>query len=103
MAGAEGGAPFEGEMRFEWDENKRRANVDKHAIDFGDARDVFDDPNAFTYASHRAGDERRYVTVGVADGVLMAVVFTRRGPAIRIISARAARRSERESYGQEER
>jgi Ribonuclease toxin, BrnT, of type II toxin-antitoxin system len=34
---------------FEWDENKRRANVIKHGIDFDDAKEVFYDPAAFTF------------------------------------------------------
>jgi uncharacterized DUF497 family protein len=39
------------------------------------------------------------VTVGSMRGTLVAVIFTRRGRAIRIISARPARRSERQFYG----
>jgi uncharacterized DUF497 family protein len=88
-----------GTRSFEWDESKRRANVAKHGIDFTDVKGVFDDPSALTYQSPRPSDEPRYVTVGMSRGVLMAVIFTRRGQAIRIISARIARRSERELYG----
>jgi uncharacterized DUF497 family protein len=85
---------------FEWDENKRRVNVAKHGIDFADAKDVFDDPSSCSYQSHQSyEEERRYVTVGRAKGVLMAVIFTRRGEAIRIISARVARQNERKMYG----
>jgi hypothetical protein len=31
-------------IEFEWDENKRRGNVIKHAIDFDDAKEVFSTP-----------------------------------------------------------
>lgn len=31
-------------MLFEWDENKRQANLAKHHIDFQDAKRVFDGP-----------------------------------------------------------
>jgi uncharacterized DUF497 family protein len=86
---------------FEWDENKRRANVIKHSIDFDDAKDVFYDPTACTFRSAHAVGERRYVTVGLMRGALVAVIFTRRGQAIRIISARPAQRSERQRYGAE--
>jgi uncharacterized protein len=86
---------------FEWDENKRRSNVTKHGIDFEDAKQVFNDPAAFTRLSPRRVSERRYVTVGLMKGVLVAVIFTRRGDALRVISARAARRSERRMYGAE--
>ena len=88
-------------MKFEWDENKQRVNVAKHGIDFADAKAVFEDPAAYTLLSPRVSDERLYVTVGLMRGVLIAVIFTRRGDAIRIISARAARRNERRTYGAE--
>ena len=86
---------------FEWDENKRRLNVLKHGIDFADAKEVFYDPAAYTSVSPHTTHERRYVTVGSISGALVAVIFTHRGQAIRIISARAARRVERETYGAE--
>ena len=86
---------------FEWDENKRRSNVLKHGIDFADAKDVFYDPAAYTSISPHSNRERRYLTVGSMKGVLIAVIFTPRGQAIRIISARAARRIERQTYGAE--
>ena len=88
-------------LEFEWDDNKRRINVVKHGIDFDDAKEVFFDPAAYTSLSSRTVSERRYVTVGLMRGALIAVIFTRRGNAIRIISARAARRSERQTYGGE--
>jgi uncharacterized protein len=86
---------------FEWDENKRRSNVIKHGIDFADAKEVFHDPAAYTSVSPRSVPERRYVTVGSMRGALIAVIFTFRGQVIRIISARVARRIERQTYGTE--
>jgi uncharacterized DUF497 family protein len=86
---------------FEWDENKQRLNVIKHGIDFVDAKEVFYDPAAYTSVSPRNPGERRYVTIGSMRGTLIAVIFTLRGQAVRIISARTARRSERQSYGEE--
>src|ERR1700694_3711827 len=96
MAGADGMT-----TAFEWDENKRRSNVDKHGIDFGDAIEAFYDPAAYTFLSPYPADERRYVTIGLMRGALIAVISTRRGDAVRIISARAARRNERQMYGAE--
>lgn len=84
---------------FEWDENKRRLNIEKHGIDFSDAKDVFLDSRRFTYRSAQHAGEYRYVTVGAVRGVLMAVVSTLRLEKTRIISARVARRSERKLYG----
>ena len=87
-------------MRFEWDEAKRRRNLDKHGIDFIRAQEVFDGRPACTYPSPRA-DEARFVTVALLLGRCCAVVWTRRGPeTIRIISARRARHAEESAYRQ---
>jgi uncharacterized DUF497 family protein len=86
---------------FEWDENKRRSNIVKHGIDFADAMQVFRDPAAYTFTSTRGAREQRFVSVGAMSGSLIAVIFTIRGRVIRIISARTARRIERQTYGAE--
>jgi uncharacterized protein len=83
---------------FEWDDAKRRANVVKHGIDFVDAVEVFDDPRQFAYRSPHRSSEERFVSIGAVRGKLIAVVFTQRADKLRIISARPARRSEREQY-----
>lgn len=83
---------------FEWDENKRRLNTQKHQIDFIDAALVFSDPAAFVVTSRISTAEQRYMIVGRIMHRTISVIFTRRGPLIRLISARAARRSERNRY-----
>ena len=35
-------------LTFEWDEEKRRANLRKHGVEFADAATAFDDDNAVT-------------------------------------------------------
>jgi uncharacterized DUF497 family protein len=87
------------QSRYEWDEDKRRANVEKHGIDFLDAIEAFTDPQRYVYRSPRAQKELRLVAVGLVKGALAAVIFTERGDRVRIISARVARRSERQKYG----
>ncbi len=82
--------------QFEWDEQKRLANLAKHGIDFKDAINVLGQ-NGPLYESVRS-EETRWVTIGMLDGALIAVVWTPRGEAKRIISARPARRHEREDY-----
>jgi uncharacterized DUF497 family protein len=84
---------------FEWDENKRRINIDKHGIDFLDVTDVFNDPGQYTYRSKHPKHELRYVTIGMMKGKLIAIVSTLRKQRLRIISARFARKHERERYG----
>ena len=85
--------------RFEWDETKRLSNIAKHGIDFADAKEVFADPAAYTFTSPSSDDEQRYVTVGAMKGILVAVISTLRGPVLRMISARVARRKKRQLYG----
>jgi len=84
---------------FEWDETKRIANVQKHGIDFADAALVFNDPAHLTYRSQRHASEERFVAIGTVGAKIIAVIFTERGDNVRIISARIARRIERELYG----
>jgi uncharacterized DUF497 family protein len=69
----------------------------KHGIDFADAVEIFSDPDQLSYRS-RTGIEERFVSVGRLRTHLIAVIFTKRGDRIRIISARTARRSERQRY-----
>ncbi|MGH6903977.1 MAG: BrnT family toxin [Geminicoccaceae bacterium] len=44
-------------MRFEWDDRKRLANLEKHGLDFRRAVQVFDGPS-FSYRSSRQYEER---------------------------------------------
>ena len=81
---------------FEWDEAKRLATLEKHGIDFVRAAEVFLGPHVVLPG--RSDIETRNVAVGEADGRIIAVVFTMRGEVRRLISARRARRNERENY-----
>jgi hypothetical protein len=87
-------------MRFEWDARRSRENFRKHAVSFEEASSVFFDPLSATGddRDHSVG-ERRRVTFGVSSsGRLLVVAHAERGDAIRIISARRARRAERKLY-----
>jgi uncharacterized protein len=83
-------------MFFEWGENKRRANLAKHLIDFQDALQIFDGP-VFEKSQRRRG-ENRTLAVGLMGDIEIVVVYVGRGKHRRIISARRAHRSEREAY-----
>jgi uncharacterized DUF497 family protein len=85
-------------MQFEWDESKRLSNIAKHRLDFTDAIRVFRDDKAYVYAARDEFDEKRFVIVGALEGIVIAVVYTRRDANTRIISARRARREERRRY-----
>jgi len=86
-------------MDFQWDPVKADINWRKHGIDFADAVGVFEDDWALTLREEIASGEQRLATVG-ADflGRVLVVVYTYRGENIRIISARAATKTERGNY-----
>ena len=81
---------------FSWDEKKRQATIDKHGIDFIDAISVFDFEHLILDA--RSDLEPRKIAIGQLNDQMIAVVFTMRGETCRIITARKARKDEREQY-----
>ncbi len=86
------------EILVEWDDNKNRLNIRKHGISFETAALVFADEERIEYFdSLHSETEERYVVIGCVEGVLF-VVYTMRGDAARIISARMATAVERRVY-----
>ena len=84
---------------MEFDPDKAAANLAKHGIAFADAEPVLFDPLAITSDRIEKG-ELRHITTGTdALGRVITVVWTQRGKHQRLISARAARRKERQVYG----
>lgn len=87
-------------MKFEWDENKARANKAKHGVGFEAARN-FDFDNAL----YRIDDiishgEERWKAIGMIHGQLHVLIFTEREDRIRVISLRKAdRQDQKEFYG----
>ena len=92
-------------MTFDWDPLKAAENLDKHGISFDQARQVFYDPNARFYQDVDHSDaERREKAVGFVEtaGIVLVVFTERRQDVIRIISARAATKRERQDYEENE-
>ena len=84
---------------FEWDASKAGSNLRVHGVSFPAASGVFLDPDRLEDADTREDyGEERYVTIGFASQVLLAVVFTLRKKRIRLISARKANRNEEKEY-----
>ena len=81
---------------FEWDDDKSRANLVKHGIDFDDASEIFYGPTVLRQSDRN--HEERWIAIGSLEDRLIAVVFTRRADVIRIISARRARKNEEREY-----
>ena len=86
-------------MEFEWDEEKATLNERKHGVPFPFATRVFLDENRLEWIdTRRQYGEPRWITIGLIESVEIAVAYTVRGGAIRLISARKAERHEREDY-----
>ena len=85
-------------MNFEWDGDKNAANIDKHGIDFTDAKRIFEGPTLERIDDRKAYGETRVAAVGVVENRELFVVYTTRGRTRRIISARKANRHERKAY-----
>ena len=86
-------------MEFEWDDQKNNANIAKHGISFEEAAEIFDYPIHETVDTRADYGETRYVGIGRNQYfVLLTVVYTERGEAVRIISARRAIKQEKKLY-----
>lgn len=83
---------------YEWNEDKRRANVAKHGIDFA-AMDAFE-WDTVVDAFDSSHNEPRWVAIGYIGLQLHVVAYTVRRDTIRVISLRKATAQERRRYAQ---
>ena len=82
-------------MNFEWDEDKRQANIRRHGIDFVDVVRIFDHALLTVEDTRFEYDEPRYWAFGMLGTRAILVVYTYRDQSvIRIISARKATKHE---------
>jgi uncharacterized protein len=88
-------------MKFEWDEAKRLANLRKHGIDFLDVSVVLEGDTLTVEDNRYDYGEQRFVTFGLLQGLVVAIVHSDRNDSIRIISARKATRYEQKIYFEE--
>ena len=82
---------------FEYDEDKSRANLEKHGIDFLAAQELWNDPSALEIQA-RSESEPRFILLGLIRNKHWSAVFTYRGENIRLISVRRSRTREIELY-----
>jgi uncharacterized DUF497 family protein len=86
-------------MQFEWDEPKSDATLASRGFDFAYAALLFDDPHRIEREDVRNDyGEPRWQTIGEIEGRVFLVVYTIRGSATRIISARRAHDNEEKEY-----
>lgn len=90
------------ELKFEWDDNKDKANQRKHGISFEEAKTNFQDPFSITINDPiHSIDEERFIDIGLSKKLrLLVVVYTERNSVIRLISSRKATSNEQKTYEQ---
>jgi uncharacterized DUF497 family protein len=88
-------------MQFEWDENKNKLNIQKHGVNFNEAKTVFDDALSSIFDDIWSSiEEHRELIIGSSNYKrLLIISFTERTDGvIRIISARNATNPEVKNY-----
>ena len=90
-------------MRFVWDADKNRQNLQKHGVSFETALLVFEDPLAISRLDRVVEGEARWQTMGCIGGVVVLLVAhtykeENGEEVIRVISARKATPRERKVY-----
>ncbi|MDR6631643.1 uncharacterized DUF497 family protein [Phyllobacterium sp. 1468] len=84
--------------RFEWDEQKAKANLRKHGVDFEAVR-CFEFDSAISWlADLNIYGEQRIVAVSALGENLYTLIYTIRNEAVRVISLRRASRKEMSIY-----
>jgi uncharacterized protein len=85
-------------LEFEWDERKSRRNLRERGFDFEFVTGIFSGPCIEEEDTRKDYGERRFVTTGAIEDGVFVVVYTWRQKRRRIISARSAKRRERDEY-----
>jgi uncharacterized DUF497 family protein len=81
-------------MKIVWDEPKRRANLDKHGLDFADLNETFFD-SALVLPTYN----KRWAGIGKSISGVIVVVFVKLGvEGVSVISMRPASKNERRLY-----
>lgn len=88
-------------MDVEWDDRKDRRCFSERGFSFIDILPAFQDPDRVVEIDDRYDyGELRFRMFGRVHGRLFVIAFTKRGEAIRIISARRANSRERKRHGE---
>ena len=83
---------------FEWDDHKRKQNLDKHGVDFLYAALIFEGTTLTTVDDREDYGEERLISLGMVDDEPFIVVHTERDGKTRLISAWKGGRKDYEKY-----
>jgi len=91
---------FENIIGFQWDEGNADKNRVLHNVEDWECEQIFfNDPLLVLDDPRHSSTEKRWAALGRTDAArLLAVVSTKRGKLIRVISARDMNRKERRFY-----
>jgi len=85
-------------VRIEFDPAKNEANIAKHGVDMASAEQFEFDTALLTVDTRQSYGETRHIAIGYIAERLHMLVFTKRGPNVRVISLRKANRREERAY-----
>jgi uncharacterized DUF497 family protein len=90
-------------MRFEWDEAKRLVNLRDHEIDFAavEKEKIFVGETVTRLDDRFEYGERRFLTLGLLKGEVVAIIHTESDEVVRLISVRKASKNEESIYFKE--
>lgn len=86
-------------MDIEFDPEKRGLTLQERGLDFADAGELSQGPNATRQDTRNDYGEPRFQTMGLLYGRAVMVVWIPRGEARRIISMRYAHEQEAKAFG----
>ena len=84
-------------MDYEYDPIKSQSNMQKHGIDFEQAKALWEDEDRLVIPA-KSETEERYAILGKIKKKIWVGFSTHRGQAIRIFSVRRAHEKERQQY-----
>ena len=89
-------------IKFEWDESKAVANLNKHQVSFDEAKSIFfDEFGVQFFDEDHFSDENRFLMLGMSSGAKLLIVChceRDHGAVVRIISARKVTKRESAFY-----
>ncbi len=85
-------------MPFDWDPGNED-HVRKHDVEPREAEEALRDPRRLGVGAYNVQGERRWAVLAATEsGRILFLVFTRREPMVRVVTARDARKREKRRY-----
>lgn len=82
-----------------WDESKRLSNLEKHGLDFQDAKQIFDGPVLASQDLRFDYGEDRFIGFGYLNSRVIVIAFTKpEDGVVRVISMRKGTKHESKNF-----